>query len=51
MTEVRPLILVVDDESMIRRLVLANLERAGYDVLMASAHWRCMPKPRSSLIL
>lgn len=26
MTEVRPLILVVDDESMVRRLVLANLD-------------------------
>ena len=36
MTEVRPLILVVDDESMIRRLVLANLERAGYDVMSAA---------------
>lgn len=36
MTDERPLIMVVDDESMIRRLVLANLERAGYDVISAA---------------
>lgn len=31
-----PLIMIVDDESKIRRLVASNLERAGYDVLSAA---------------
>ena len=28
----RPLILIADDESKIRRVVAANLERSGFDV-------------------
>ena len=31
-----PLIMIVDDESKIRRIVAANLERAGYDVMSAA---------------
>lgn len=32
----RPLILIVDDESKIRRLVAFNLERSGYDTMSAA---------------
>lgn len=32
----RPLILIVDDESRIRRLVAANLETLGYDTAQAA---------------
>ncbi len=31
----RPLILIIDDESKIRRLVAANLELEGFDVVSA----------------
>ena len=31
----RPLILIADDESKIRRVVAANLERSGFDVCSA----------------
>ncbi len=33
----RPLILIVDDESKIRRLLAQNLELEGFDVQTASA--------------
>lgn len=39
----RPLILIVDDESKIRRLLAQNLELEGFDVQTASTelrHWR-----------
>lgn len=39
----RPLILIVDDESKIRRLLAQNLELEGFDVQTASdvlRHWR-----------
>ena len=32
----RPLILIIDDESRIRRLVAANLETLGYDTAQAA---------------
>lgn len=53
----RPLILIVDDESKIRRLVAANLERAGYDVMSAAdgmhaleVYERADPKPAMVLM-
>lgn len=36
----RPLILIVDDESKIRRLLAQNLELEGFDVQTALRHWR-----------
>ena len=54
MTEVRPLIFVWDVLSMFCRLWLANLERAGYDVMSAADGIRALEvyaKARSSLIL
>lgn len=35
----RPLILIVDDESKIRRLLAQNLELEGFDV-QTVRHWR-----------
>ena len=35
-TSAPSLILIVDDETKIRRIVASNLERAGYDVISAA---------------
>lgn len=35
-TDAKPLIMVVDDETRIRRLMATNLERSGFDVMSAS---------------
>lgn len=53
-TSAPSLILIVDDETKIRRIVAANLERAGYDVISAADGMHALeifgmssPKPRS----
>lgn len=55
-TSAPSLILIVDDETKIRRIVAANLERAGYDVISAADGMHAleifgMSSPKPNLIL